>query len=272
MDYLFISFDVPDDEQDLLIAELYDIGFDSFEQEGDILKAYINEGLFNKDLLNTVFEKLSISRDYKVEKLPITNWNAAWESNFSPIIVEDKLVIRANFHEKVNQIKNEIVITPQMSFGTGHHDTTYLTLKTMLGIDFTNQSVLDVGCGTGILAIYAKMQNAIKVVGVDNDPWAFKNAQTNEKESNVSGINWIEGVLEDVPQFKFDYVIANINKNVIKQDISNYYDYLKPGGNLFLSGFYLEDVHELNNLAYNLNLKILATNHQNDWAMLHFKK
>ena len=133
-------------------------------------------------------------------------------------------------------------------------------------------NILDVGCGTGILAIYAKMQNAIKVVGVDNDPWAFKNAQTNEKESNVSGINWIEGVLEDVPQFKFDYVIANINKNVIKQDISNYYDYLKPGGNLFLSGFYLEDVHELNNLAYNLNLKILATNHQNDWAMLHFKK
>lgn len=272
MDYLFISFDVSDDEQDVLIAELYDIGFDSFEQEGDILKAYINEGLFNKDLLNTVLEKLSISKDYEVEKLPITNWNAAWESNFSPIIVEDKLVIRANFHEKLSQIENEIVITPQMSFGTGHHDTTYLMLKTMLGIDFTNQSVLDVGCGTGILAIYSKMQNALKVVGVDNDPWAYKNAITNEKENNVSGIKWIEGILEDVPQFEFDFVIANINKNVIKQDISKYFDYLKPGGTLFLSGFYLEDVHELNNLAYNLNLKLLATNHQNDWAMLHFKK
>jgi len=272
MDYLFLTFQINLEEQEILIAELYDVGFDSFEQEGDVLKAYINEDFFEKSIIDELLSKLQLDLKYEVEKLPITNWNAAWESNFSPIIVDDKLVIRANFHEKVESIKKEIVITPQMSFGTGHHDTTYLMLKTMLGIDFTGKSVFDVGCGTGILAIYTKMYGAAQVIGVDNDPWAFKNAKSNELENNISGIKWVEGTIKDVDQSEFDYVIANINKNVLKEDLATYYNYLKPGASLFLSGFYLEDVHELNNIAYNLNLKLIATNHQHDWAMLHYQK
>lgn len=273
MEYLFLKFEnIPTDIQDVLVAELYDIGFDSFEQEADTVIAYVNQKLYKKAEVEKVLNQLNLQVKFSEETLPITNWNAAWESNFNPITIDNDLIIRANFHPEQPHFKHQIVITPQMSFGTGHHDTTYLMLKQMLSVNFSNQSVLDVGCGTGILAIFSKLQGAYKVVGVDNDPWAYKNSVSNETENKVSGIHWIEGTIEDVPQQTFDFVIANINKNIILKQLSNYSSFLNPGGTLFLSGFYLDDVHDINQAAYNLNLQLIATHHQNNWAVLQYTK
>ena len=272
MQYLYLKIPVPHNQQDILIAELYDLGFDSFEQEYNEIKAYIQKDAYNEALTMEVLKKMNILTPVVQEELPEENWNSVWESNFNPVEVGEELLVRANFHPPNPKFNKEIIITPQMSFGTGHHATSFLMLNTMLTMSFNGLHVLDVGCGTGILAIYAKMENASKVVGVDNDHWAYKNAISNAKLNKVQNIEWIEGTISDVPLFQYDVVIANINKNVIKKELTTYSSYLKNGGELLLSGFFLEDVSEINGIAFNENLTLKRTEHKDDWGLLRYTK
>lgn len=274
MNYIQYSFSIEPVEpgSDILIALLADLGFESFTQNETGVEAYIQEEFENENLVKELsFEDFAFS--YERTVIPKTNWNEEWEKNFSPVYVDDLVCIRAHFHPAAENIKHDIVITPKMSFGTGHHDTTWLVSKTMFSIPFVNTHVLDMGCGTGILAILAKQLGATKLLGIDIDDWSIENSIENAAINNASDIDFKKGDASTLPSTEtFDIILANINKNVLKRDLPGYYTCLKKDGYLLLSGFFTTDVEELKQLAQSIGFTYIESYHKNEWAVIKLKK
>lgn len=274
MDYIQYSFTVnpPEPGCDILIAMLSDFGFDSFTQNENGFDAYILADIENETNVKELqFDDFTYS--YVKTAIPKTNWNEEWEKNFNPVYVDDLVCIRAHFHPKVEGIKHDVVITPKMSFGTGHHDTTWLMSKTMFELDFKNKSVLDMGCGTGILAILAHQLGAKQIIGIDIDDWSIENSIENSTINNTSDIVFKKGDVSILPTNEtFDIILANINKNVLKQDMATYYKCLNQNGFLLLSGFFTADVDELKQLAQSIGFTFIESYNKNEWAVIKLKK
>lgn len=259
--------------REILIAELAEIGFESFVDTEDGFEAYIQETDFDESNLEQISllsnEEFKIV--YTINKIAQQNWNEQWEKSFDPIFVDEKCMIRAPFHEKPTDNVIDIIIEPKMSFGTGHHETTYLIVSRLLNLDLTDKTVLDMGCGTGILAILAKKRNCGKVLAIDNDEWAYTNSVENCERNNVD----IEVVLGDANQIKsnkFDVIIANINRNILLRDMHFYADALNINGLLLLSGFFSIDKEVLIEEANKIGLTLTFENTKNEWTMLEFDK
>ncbi len=274
MNYIQYTFIVipPEPGSDILIALLAELGFESFSITDKGFEAYIQEEFDNEaDLKELNFEDFSFS--HKRTVIPKTNWNEEWEKNFNPVYVDDLVCIRAHFHPKAETTKHDIIITPKMSFGTGHHDTTWLVSKTMFELNFAQKTVLDMGCGTGILAILAQQLGAAKLLGIDIDDWSIENSTENAHINNASLIEFKKGDASLLPvKETFDIILANINKNVLKKDMSAYYQCLKKEGYLLLSGFFTTDVDELKQLALSIGFSFEKSYHKNEWAVIKLKK
>jgi ribosomal protein L11 methyltransferase len=274
MDYIQYSFTVtpPEPGSDILIALLADLGFESFTQSETGLEAYIQGEFDNASSIKELsFEDFSFS--FTRTEIPKTNWNEEWEKNFNPVYVDDLVCIRAHFHAASDKVKHDIVITPKMSFGTGHHDTTWLVSKTMFSLDFKNTNVLDMGCGTGILAILSKQLGATTILGIDIDDWSIENSIENAGINHASDIEFKKGDATLLPTKEtFDIVLANINKNVLKKDLPAYFIALKKEGYLLLSGFFTTDVDELKQLAQSIGFTFIESYNKNEWAVIKLKK
>ena len=274
MSYVAYHFKVepPQPGSEILIAVIADYGFDTFDSTEDGFTAYIKEES-SKDLPleDLVFDDFKFS--WTSEKIETENWNAEWEKNFEPVVVDDLLCIRAPFHEVNTQVKHQIVIMPKMSFGTGHHQTTRLMCREMFGIHLRGARVLDMGTGTGILAILAKLLGAAEVVGIDIDEWSVENAIENCAVNGFPGISLLKGDVDLLQSQKpFECILANINKNILKVQLPFYSTALLSGGYLFLSGFFTTDVTELRGVAEALGFDFVHSRSENEWAMMVLKK
>lgn len=273
MNYLELEILVSNSFAEILIAELAEIGYDTFEENPQGFKAYLPENLFDEKAIKSLKEsyKAVFSFDYAFKKIPKQNWNSVWETSYQPILVEDKCYIRAHFHPPKKEIPFEIIITPKMSFGTGHHQTTELMIRQMFELNFENKSVLDMGCGTGILAILAAKMKAKKIVGIDIEDWAVENSIENAEKNQIQNIDFILGDGSKI-NGKFDIILANINKNIILQDFKRYDKALNPSGVLLLSGFFESDIPTIEQLAKKHNLEITKKLQKDSWVTLRLKK
>jgi ribosomal protein L11 methyltransferase len=257
---------------EILMAELIEIGFDSFTEEYDGILAYVQKELFNEtelkslDLLNNP----EIEIIYTSAEMPNINWNEEWEKNFSPINIEDKVSIRAEFHEPSN-LPFEIIIQPKMSFGTGHHATTYLMIQQMLDMDFNGKKVLDMGCGTSVLAIFAKIRGAAETLAIDIDEWSVENSGENAARNNVE-FKVELGTADNLGKEKFDIILANINRNILISDIPAYVKNLNEKGELLLSGLCFFDVDDILEVCSAENLKLKKKIQREEWVSLLLEK
>ena len=253
-------------------AELGAVGFESCTETDDGgLSAYIQSDDWVEGMLEQVQILSSNEVEFKVERENIeqVNWNEEWEKNFEPIEVLGKVSVRAPFHGG-NELEYNIVIEPKMSFGTGHHETTHLMIEHLLEIDLEGKKVLDMGCGTGILAIFSEMRGASEVEAIDIDPWCYENSVENAARNSCRKIKVFEGDASLLKEQQFDVVIANINRNILLEDMSSYVRCLKPGGLLLLSGFYSEDIEQIGRKAEELGLKLLDEKERNRWVGLKY--
>ena len=264
-----ITIKASSDLQELLVAQLSEIGFDGFEQTDSTLIAYIEEAAYKEVDLKLILNQHGIT--YSESILEKTNWNAVWESNFQPIQIGNRLGVRAHFHPPIPGVEQEIIITPKMSFGTGHHATTSLVMEMMYAINLQDQALLDFGTGTGILAILGKMLGAKTILAVDNDDWCIENALEN---CNVNQANNIEVVLSDRPIIgrNFDTILANINRHILLEHLPALVKQMNAGGQLIISGLLTEDGPELDAFCKNLGLLPTEKAEKNGWIALGFRK
>ena len=256
---------------EILIAELGYAGFESFVETEEGVTAYIQKEEWNGDILNDIqiLESDEFEITYTFEDIEQVNWNEEWEKNFSPIVVDDVCSVRAPFHEKPNT-QYDIVIEPKMSFGTGHHETTHMMIQHILKNDFKDKSVLDMGCGTGVLAILAEMKGAKPIDAVDFDNWCYLNSIENVERNNCKHITVIEGDASVLINKKYDIIIANINRNILLNDMAVYASCLNKKGLLFLSGFYKEDIPLIQQACEKHMLKFEEKLERNNWVSLKF--
>ena len=256
---------------DILIAELGEVGFESFVETEEGLNAYIQKTDWNSKILNDIqiLNSHEFEIKYTFEEIEQTNWNEEWEKNFNPIIVDDLCSVRAPFHSKP-QTQYDIVIEPKMSFGTGHHETTHMMIQHILKNDFKDKSVLDMGCGTGILAILAEMKGAKPIDAIDYDNWCYLNSLENVERNACKHITVLEGDANLLKNKAYDIIIANINRNILLNDINAYVSCLNKNGSLFLSGFYKDDIPSIEEECQKYGLKLVDTLDQNHWVALKF--
>lgn len=256
-----------------IIAELAGAGFESFEENEYGFNAYITEEIFEEEMIldRAFMDNPSISFNYTIKKIPEQNWNALWESNFNTVWVHKKCYVRAGFHQPAPEAEYEIVIEPKMSFGTGHHETTRLMSELIFDHEFKNTRVLDMGCGTGILGILALKRGALSVTAIDTDVWACENSEENAGMNNVK-MNIIHGNACDIPDAEFDMILANINRNILLNDMEHYNTHLKSKGILMLSGFYLEDLELINLKASQLGMVHQRYITLNEWCASVYHK
>jgi ribosomal protein L11 methyltransferase len=267
-----VSIDVADEAiKDMMIAELADLGFDGFEETETGLLSYIALAGFDGELTSGLEELVNrYGLTYTSNAIDKQNWNALWESNFEPVLVDDFVGVRANFHDSFNgAVEHDIIITPKMSFGTGHHGTTYSVMQLMRGIDFANKSVFDFGTGTGLLAILAHKLGAVDILAVDNDDWCIENASENIVVNNTQSIE-IDKVNNANLNKKFNIIIANINKNIILDNLRFLAEATLPGGVVLLSGLLVEDEPEIQAACAVLGWKHQETRTKNNWIALHY--
>jgi len=273
--YIEYNFTVSPKEPatEILIAELGAIGFESFVENENGVTGYIQKTEWKSSILNDVFVLKSdeFSIQYNQKEIKQTNWNAEWEKNFQPIQVDDLVSIRAPFHENPN-LQYDIVIEPKMSFGTGHHETTHMMVQHLLELDIENKKTLDMGCGTGILAIFAEMKGAKPTDAIDIDNWCYENSLENIRRNNCKHISVYEGDSLLLTNKKYDLIIANINRNILMKDIKVYANSLNEKGILLLSGFYHEDIPILDAEVSKYNLTLETVKKRNNWVALKYSK
>lgn len=273
--YIEYTFEVTPKEPttEILIAELGALGFESFVENKKGVVAYIQKDDWSETILEDVFvlksEEFSIQYEHK--EIEQTNWNAEWEKNFNPIQVDDLVSIRAPFHENPN-LPYDIVIEPKMSFGTGHHETTHMMVQHLINLDVTDKKVLDMGCGTGILAIFAEMKGAQPIDAIDIDAWCYENSLENVERNNCKHISVYEGDASLLEGKKYDVIIANINRNILLNDMQTYTNCLTEKGVLLLSGFYSEDIPVIDNEVSKCSLTLKDTIKRNNWVALQYQK
>ena len=267
--YLEFNFKISPLEpwNEILMAELIQVGFDSFTEEHDGILAYIQEELLDEPAIKElqIMNHPEVSISYTYEKMPNINWNEEWEKNFSPINIDDKVLIRAEFHESHPEM-HEIIIQPKMSFGSGHHPTTHLMFQQMMDMDLKDKTVLDMGCGTSVLAIYAKQKGAGRTVAIDIDEWSVENSKENAERNGVE-LDISQGTADN-----FDVILANINRNILISDIPTYVKVLNEGGKLLLSGLCFFDVTDILEVCEAQNLKLLKQMQREEWVSLLLEK
>ncbi|MCE3282934.1 MAG: ribosomal protein methyltransferase [Chitinophagaceae bacterium] len=270
MNYIEVTIHVRDTQlREILIAQLSAENYYGFEEGEEFFKAYIRENEFKEDVLKGILGNLEIV--YKINTIADQNWNELWESNFQPITVEDFVGVRASFHQPTENVQHEIIITPKMSFGTGHHATTWLMMQDMRSVEFTGKRVFDFGTGTGILAILAEKLGASEVLAVDHDDWCVQNATENIETNDCARIILMKGDTANVLQ-QFDIIIANINRNIIEDNLQYLAQNLVNGGQLLLSGLLAEDEAPLKQLLTAYKLAHLNTLHRSGWIAMRCGK
>ncbi|MFY0630751.1 MAG: 50S ribosomal protein L11 methyltransferase [Flavobacteriaceae bacterium] len=273
--YIEYNFEVSPKEPatEILIAQLGFAGFESFVENENGVTAYIQKQEWNAEILEDVFilnsEEFTITHEQK--EVAQTNWNAEWEKNFEPIQVDNKVSVRAPFHENPN-LEYDIVIEPKMSFGTGHHETTHMMIQHLLKIDLKDKSVLDMGCGTGILAIFAEMKGAKPLDAIDIDNWCYQNSVENASRNNCHHISVYEGDVSLLQGKRYDVIIANINRNILLADMKVYTECLNENGTLLLSGFYQEDIPIIEAEVVKYGLVFDQKIERNNWVALKYQK
>lgn len=259
--------------REILVAELAERGYESFVETDNGVEAFIQEPDFNESLtLDLMAESATDNYSVHHELIQDENWNAEWEKNFDPIEVDGRIRIRAPFHREEPILEFNILIEPKMSFGTGHHDTTYLVLAEMLKIDIAGKRLLDMGSGTGILAILADKLKAAEIDAIDIDEWAFENIAENIT-MNHARINAFKGGAELLAERAgYDIILANINRNILTRDMGEYNEVLNPGGQILFSGFYESDFAEINTRATSFGWTLQNKAVRNEWCMLRYAK
>ncbi len=266
MDYLKYEFQTNPDNNEMLIALLGELPFESFEENDQGLNAYIQVKNESPEVDERVQELKNLF-EFSHQKIVIKyqNWNAVWESNFDTIVVRDFCGIRADFHEPLTEVKHEILINPKMAFGTGHHETTWMMMSVMENLDFVGKNVFDYGCGTGILAILASQVGAKKIDAIDIELPSYENTLENARINNIENIKSIHGTLEKVDDQMYDIILANINRHVILDSFSTLNKMLTPNGILLISGILKEDEELIKNAAETNDFKIEKTEYRNNW-------
>jgi ribosomal protein L11 methyltransferase len=273
--YTKLSVQCDQEFSEILIAELGEIGFDTFLENDNGFEAYVEEERFDRQALQEVKSKYDEATvlNFSFEKIEKKNWNEEWENSYEPIIVDDRCLIRASFHQIEKKYPYEIIITPKMSFGTGHHQTTYLMIKNQMGIDHKGKRVMDAGCGTAILSIMASKLGAREVEAFDIDEWSVTNGNENIQVNNTPNVHLQQGKITEVKlSDTFEIILANINKNVLLAEVGIYSSYLGRHGFLLLSGFYTQDIPDLLEMGKRHNLSEVKRDERENWASLLLKK
>ncbi len=275
MDYLELTFTLTprDPYADVFINALGDVGFESFVETEEGFQAYIQEEAYTVGLEKTCWawgmEGVEVHTSLK--KIPRVNWNEEWEKNFEPILVDDEVYIHAPFHPAKPEVPYQLLIEPKMSFGTGHHQTTHMMVQFVMELDVANKSILDMGCGTGILAILAAMRGAAPVAAIDIDDWSVENTIENAERNNVV-LHTQKGGAEVLGAEVFDVILANINKHVLLADMATYATVLQPGGTIVFSGFYTHDLADIEACANTCGLKLVSSKERETWQSAQFVK
>ena len=269
MDIIQIDIPVTSQQQsEVIIAELSEIKFHGFQEADNMLSAFIEEGFFTECTLQCALSRFNLN--YTIKLITESNWNEQWEKEFSPVIVDSFVAVRAEFHSPIKNVEHEIIITPKMSFGTGHHETTHMMIQHLLKADLTNKSVLDMVCGTGVLAILAEMKGAKPIDAIDYDNWCYLNSSENVERNKCAHITVIEGDATALKGKNYDVIIANINRNILLNDMQTYVTSLNKDGVLFLSGFYNDDIPAIQAECEKYKLKFEEKLERNNWVSLKF--
>jgi len=278
MQYIQVTFsftEVQDYQKDLLIDELANIGYNTFEDTADGFDAFVDLDHYNEEALKEVMTQFDreLKYTYNVTEIAAENWNEEWEKNFEPLIIDDQCYVRATFHQPQPQYKYEIVIDPKMAFGTGHHQTTTMMMQYILSTDFKDKVVLDMGCGTGILAILASKREAKMLTAIDNDDVCYESTLENSSLNNITNITAFCGGKEVIPDTAFDIILANINRNILLDQISRYAEVLKENGSIFFSGFYESpDLEMITDACKEFGINYVSHKKIGEWVAAHFIK
>lgn len=276
MDYLEIKLTASAEFSELLMAEMAEIGCESFTEHDEGLNAYIPKDDFSEEAFLAILDKYKVltAIAYSIETLEKKNWNEEWEKSYDPIVVGNAIRIRASFHEPDPSFTYDLLINPKMSFGTGHHETTWLVMNEQLNLPHQGISLMDVGCGTGILAILGAKLGAKSVTAFDIDEWATENTRENFSLNDVNEqVDIFQGTITEVePERMFQGILANINRNILLEQIQAYVGHLAPGGWLVVSGFYETDRSDIEKCAGENGLVTIRHNTRNQWATVVFEK
>lgn len=275
MEYIELKITAPQEYVDILVAELADMHYEGFVETEEGMDAYVPVNHFDETALTQLGNKYQelFEMNYTSQTLEKQNWNETWEKNYDPVIVGDQCIVRATFHETQQSYPYEIIINPKMSFGTGHHATTTMMIAHQLEMDFANKTVLDMGCGTGILAIMAEKLQATTIDAVDIDDWSVENTIENIALNQCKKITVQKGTVETATLAKlYDIILANINRNVLINDLPFYHQHLTNNGFLVVSGFYNVDAELMETTARKYNLDVISHKTQEDWYSIIFKK
>lgn len=268
-EYLQVHIDVPTSLVDATVAFLAHVGYDAFEETEAGLHAYIERQAFEVATLEATLQVLGLSA-YRTRPLPVKNWNEAWEANYPSVFIDQFCQVIPTFRAPEPGFAHTLRIDPKMSFGTGNHETTRSMIRLMRGLAFEGQSVLDMGCGTGILGILAEQLGATRVLGIDIDGWSIENARENVLINHCSRMKIAQGDVNAIPAETYGCILANINRNVLRADLPSYARHLRPAGSLLLSGFYVQDEAAMVSLAQAQGLSLRQREEEQQWVALRF--
>lgn len=272
---IFTFENIEEYQQDLLIADLADLGFDTFEDSDKGFTAFVIKDNFEESALKAVLSEYEAEflTNYALEDVADENWNAEWEKNFTPLIIDDVCYVRATFHSPQPSYPYEIVIDPKMAFGTGHHQTTTMVMQYILAADIKDKNILDMGCGTGILAILAAKLGAKNLLAIDYDDICYESTLENSALNQITNLKALCGSKEVIPDEQFDIIFANINRNILLDQIQRYAEVLKSEGKIFFSGFYFEpDLRMISEECAKYEIHYIDHKQNGDWVAAQFEK